>query len=97
MRGLLLALSRRRIPKRLSYFQFWLFAWTNSVLKYRDLSPADFDIDSVEGAYTPEHILPASYTENVVEDIPRGKTDAQLRSTTAQLRNLIKDRFAQAS
>jgi radical SAM superfamily enzyme YgiQ (UPF0313 family) len=97
VRGLMLALARRRIPSRLAYFQFWLFAWTNSVLKYRDLSPADFDIDSVQGAYKPEHILPASYTENVVEDIPRTKTDAQLRATTAQLRNLIKERFAEAS
>jgi radical SAM superfamily enzyme YgiQ (UPF0313 family) len=97
VRGLLLALSRKRIPGRFGYFQFWVFAWTNSVLKYRDLSPADFDIDSVEGSYTPEHILPASYAENVVEDIPRGKTEAQLRSTTAQLRSLIKNRFAEAS
>jgi radical SAM superfamily enzyme YgiQ (UPF0313 family) len=97
LRGLLLTLSRRRIPGRLSYFQFWLFAWTNSVLKYRDLSPSDFDIDSVAGAYTAEHILPASYTQNVIEDIPRGKTEAQLRATTAQLRNLISERFAKAS
>jgi radical SAM superfamily enzyme YgiQ (UPF0313 family) len=96
-RGLLLTLSRTHIPGRLSYFQFWLFAWTNSVLKYLDLSPADFDIDSVEGPHTPEHILPASYAENVVEDIPYEKTKAQLRSTTGQLRNLIKERFAQAS
>jgi radical SAM superfamily enzyme YgiQ (UPF0313 family) len=94
LRGLALALSRRRIPNRLGYFQFWLFAWTNSVLKYRDLSAADFDIDSIEAGYRPEHILPAAYTENVVEDIPRQKTDAQIRSTVAQLRNLIKERFA---
>ena len=64
------------------------------MLKYRDLSPADFDIDSIEANYRPEHILPAAYTENVVEDIPRQKTDAQLRSTVTQLRNLIKERFA---
>lgn len=97
LRGLLLALSRTNIRGRMSYFQFWLFAWTNSVLKYLDLSPADFDIDSVNGPYTPEHILPASYAENVVEDIPHEKTKAQLRTTTAQLRNLIKDRFTHAS
>jgi radical SAM superfamily enzyme YgiQ (UPF0313 family) len=96
LRGLALTLSRRRIPGRLSYFQFWLFAWTNSVLKYRDLSPADFDIDSIEGECTPEHILPAAYTENVVEDIPLVKTEAQLRSTLSQLRKLVQDRFAEA-
>lgn len=92
-RGLLLALSRRHIPGRLSYLQFWFFAWTNSVLKYRDLSPADFDIESVEGPITPEHILPKAYTENVVEDIPEAKTKDQLRSTTAQLGHLIEQRF----
>lgn len=93
IRGLTLALRRTHIRGRLSYCQFWLFAWTNSVLKYRDLSPRDFDIDSVVGAYTPQHILPASYTENVVEDIPRAKTVAQLRATTAQLDRLMKERF----
>jgi hypothetical protein len=93
-RGLLLTLSRRHIPGRLSYFQFWLFAWTNSVLKYLDLSDKDFDIESVEGPLTPAHILPAAYTENVTEDIPAVKTQAQLRATTAQLRSLIEERFA---
>jgi hypothetical protein len=29
----------------------------------------------------------------VVEDIPRHKTDAQLRTTAGQLRNLIEQRF----
>jgi len=95
LRGLLLTLSRRHIPGRLSYLQFWFFAWTNSVLKYRDLSPADFDIASVEGPITPEHILPAAYTENVVEEIPPAKTKDQLRSTTAQLSRLIEERFAE--
>jgi radical SAM superfamily enzyme YgiQ (UPF0313 family) len=94
--GLLLALSRRRIKGRFSYFQFWLFAWTNSVLKYRGLSPADFDVESIQGECRPEHILPSSYAENVVEDIPKGKTEAQLRSTVAQLRRLINERFAHA-
>jgi len=44
-----------------------------------------------------EHILPAAYTENVVEDIPQVKTEAQLRSTLSQLRKLVHDRFAEAS
>ncbi|MBV8749738.1 MAG: B12-binding domain-containing radical SAM protein, partial [Candidatus Eremiobacteraeota bacterium] len=56
LRGLGLALSRRRrVRGALGYFQFWFFAWTNSVLKYRNLSARDFDIASVEGAYGPEH------------------------------------------
>src|SRR5262249_45935862 len=69
-RGVLLTLSRGGIRGRLSYLQFWLFAWSNAVLKYRDLSPSDFDVDSVQGAYAPEHILPTSYTQDVKEDIP---------------------------
>lgn len=95
-RGLLLTLSRRNIPGRLAYFQFWLFAWTNSVLKYLDLSDKDFDIESVEGPLKAAHILPAGYSENVTEDIPAVKTQAQLRATTAQLRSLIEQRFADA-
>lgn len=95
-RGLLLTLSRRRITGRLSYFQFWLFAWTNSVPKYLDLSDKDFDIESIEGPPKSAHILPAAYDENVVEDIPAVKTRAQLRATTEQLRSLIEQRFADA-
>jgi len=95
MRGLGLALSRRgRVRGALGYFQFWFFAWTNSVLKYRNLSARDFDIASIEGAYGPEHILPVEYDQDVKEDIPAAKTKDQLRSTTAQLRSLIEQRFA---
>jgi len=95
LRGLALALSRRgKVRGAFGYFQFWFFAWTNSVLKYRNLSAADFDIANVEGEYTPEHILPAAYNQDIVEDIPAAKTKDQLRSTTAQLRNLIAQRFA---
>jgi radical SAM superfamily enzyme YgiQ (UPF0313 family) len=96
LRGLGLALSRRHVRGRLGYFQFWFFAWTNSVLKYRNLSAADFDIDDVGPVYTAEQILPAAYDQNVVEDIPAAKTKDQLRSTTAQLRTLIETRFAKS-
>jgi len=97
IRGLLLAISRRHIRGYLGYFQFWFFAWTNSVLKYRDLSAADFDIDNVDGPYTAEHILPAGYSDDIVEDIPAVKTKDQLRSTTGQLRVLIDQRFPEVA
>jgi radical SAM superfamily enzyme YgiQ (UPF0313 family) len=97
MRGLIMTLSRRHIPGRFKYFQFWLFNWSNAVLKYRDLASTDFDIESVEATLMPEHILPAAYTEHVVEDIPKAKTHDQLRATVTQLRKLIEQRFDKAS
>lgn len=96
LRGVLLALSRRHIRGGMSYVQFWGFAWSNAILKYRGLSAADFDIDGIEGEVTAEQILPASYTEGVVEAIPRVKTEAQLRATTKQLHSLIEQRVRKA-
>jgi len=95
-RGVLLALSRRHIRGGMSYVQFWGFAWSNAILKYRGLSAADFDIDGIEGEVTAEQILPASYTKGVVEAIPRVKTEAQLRATTKQLHTLIEQRVRKA-
>lgn len=96
LRGVLLALSRRHIRGGMSYVQFWGFAWSNAILKYRGLSAADFDIDGIEGEVTAEQILPASYTEGVAEAIPRVKTEAQLRATTKQLHSLIEQRVRKA-
>lgn len=93
VRAMYLLLKRSRRHKRLTgIFQFWLFAWTNSILKYRGLSDADFDIDSVPPDFDNALILPQNYTESAVENIPQGKIHAQQRVTMHQLRRLAVSR-----
>ena len=87
--GLLLVARCRSIPGRFSYFQFWLFAWSNSVLKYQDLSSDDFDLESVDTDFQIRDIMPTDYARTADEPIPSNKTEAQLRITSRQLRNLI--------
>jgi radical SAM superfamily enzyme YgiQ (UPF0313 family) len=92
-RGLALALSR---PGRggFGYFQFWFFAWTNAILKYRYISDSDFDLESVATDFKITDILPAEYESSANEAIPAGKIKAQLRATMAQLESVIAERTA---
>ncbi|MGE3536266.1 MAG: radical SAM protein [Candidatus Tectimicrobiota bacterium] len=85
--GLLLWRSRRH--KRLfGMLQFWLFAWTNSLLKYEGLTEADFDIESVPPDFDRTLILPEHYVESALEAIPQSKIQAQQRLTVQQLQRL---------
>jgi radical SAM superfamily enzyme YgiQ (UPF0313 family) len=85
--SLLVARSRRH-PQLFGIFQFWLFAWTNAMLKYEGLTDADFDIDSVPQDFDRSLILPEHYVDQAQEDIPHAKTAAQQRATVSQLRRL---------
>ena len=88
-RGFLLTLSRtRRHAGLLSVFQFWLFNWTNAMLKYEGLSDADFDIESVREGFDRALILPEHYVDSADEEIPQAKIAAQQRVTVNQLRRL---------
>jgi radical SAM superfamily enzyme YgiQ (UPF0313 family) len=88
-RGLMLTLSRTRRHARLfGVFQFWLFNWTNAMLKYEGLSDADFDIESVPADFDRSLILPEHYADMADEEIPQAKIAAQQRSTVGQLRRL---------
>ena len=93
LRGFLLALSR---PGRgaFGYFQFWFFAWTNAVLKYRYISDGDFDIEGVGEEFDIRKILPDDYESSASEAIPPQKIKAQLRATMAQLETVIAERRA---
>jgi radical SAM superfamily enzyme YgiQ (UPF0313 family) len=93
LRGFLLVLSKRnKVSNALNYFNFWLFAWSNSVLRYHDLSDDDFDIESVEANFDLKLILPADYENSADEAIPAQKTKAQLRSTTRALGQVIAEK-----
>jgi len=91
-RGAKLLLSNPNRRHFFGYFQFWIFAWSNAVLKYSKLSEADFDIASVEGPITREKILPAGYSKDFQENIPISKTKAQVRATSTQLEKLIESK-----
>lgn len=89
LRGLILTARYRGIPGRFSYYQFWLFAWSNSVLKYQNLSWEDFDLESVDADFEIRDVMPTDYEMTADEPIPSNKTAAQLRTTSRQLRALI--------
>jgi radical SAM superfamily enzyme YgiQ (UPF0313 family) len=89
LRALVLAVSRsRKHPRLFGIFQFWLFNWTNAMLKYEGLADTDFDIGSVPEDFDRSLILPEHYTDLGEEDIPHAKVAAQQRVTVGQLRRL---------
>ena len=73
------------------YFQFWLFAWTNAVLKYKNLSLKDFDIEGVEKNFDIRNIIPKNYATSAKEEIPPQKIKAQLRTTVTQLESIVSE------
>jgi len=85
--GLVIAKSRKH-PNLFGVFQFWLFNWTNAMLKYEGLSATDFDIESVPEDFDRSLILPEHYVDLADEDIPQAKIAAQQRITVNQLRRL---------
>jgi radical SAM superfamily enzyme YgiQ (UPF0313 family) len=89
LRAFMLTLSRsRKNPRLFGVFQFWLFNWTNAMLKYEGLAGSDFDIASVPADFDRSLILPDLYTDLGEEDIPHAKVAAQQRATVNQLRKL---------
>lgn len=73
----------------ISHFSFWLFNWTNSLVKYDGISEKDFDIESVNQKITEELILPKGYLEDRSEPIPLAKIKAQRQFTSKSLRKLL--------
>ncbi len=87
--------ARRSTPQRplWFYFKFWLFNWSNSIVKYSGLSDADFDIESVAADFAMESVLPAGY-ETPTGDEATSKVEAQRRLTSRSLKALITSRRA---
>jgi radical SAM superfamily enzyme YgiQ (UPF0313 family) len=86
--ALLVASRSRRHPRLFGVFQFWLFNWTNAMLKYQGLTADAFDIESVPADFDRTTILPINYAQSADEPIPQDKINAQQRSTMAQLHRL---------
>lgn len=70
------------------YFSFWLFVWSNSVIKFQSLEPKHFDIGSVEDNFDWNNLLPEEYLNTLDEPIPDHKMKAQRKFTTEALTKL---------
>ena len=88
-RGLWLLRRYPGLSGRLRFYQFWLFAWSNAVLKYQNLSDDDFDLESVGPDFDMRDLIPPDYAETADEAIPRHKIAAQIRATEKQLARLV--------
>ncbi len=71
------------------YFVFWLFIWVNALNKYGDISPNDFNIESVPEDFDIRQIIPPTYLSDATEKIPQNKISAQYKATVRQLKNVI--------
>jgi radical SAM superfamily enzyme YgiQ (UPF0313 family) len=75
-----------------AHYFFWVFNWSNSIVKYGDISSKDFNIESVQGAITPKHLLPDGYQDDYFEPIPNAKIKAQRQLTTKTLSKIYSTR-----
>jgi radical SAM superfamily enzyme YgiQ (UPF0313 family) len=73
----------------LKYFVFWIYVWANTIDKYGDITPEDFDIESVDENFNYNNLLPLGYRELADEDIPVNKINAQFNSTKKALEKII--------
>jgi hypothetical protein len=84
-------IASRSTPERplWFYFKFWLFNWSNSLVKYSALSNKDFDIESVPANFDMAMVLPPGY-ENGEQGVEAtsSKAAAQRRLTTQSLKVL---------
>jgi len=74
------------------YLKVWLFTWSNSLLKYGDLSDADFDIESVRGEIGMADVIPPGYEEELPEQIRASKIRSQKRMTVSALKSWVEAR-----
>jgi hypothetical protein len=93
--GFLAIAAKWRVKGRFRYYSFWLFAWSNAVLKYGNVAESDFDVESVDPTYDVRRILPLEYNpENVSAPIPRHKVVAQINATSRHLKALVRQRLS---
>jgi len=92
-RGALATLARTSSQRPLwFYFKFWLFNWSNTIVKYGKLADADFDIESVPPEFRLRDVLPVDYEGARPDAAPANKMRAQRRLTAAALRDFVESR-----
>jgi len=87
LRGLYLVFTKE--AGTLSHYFFWVFNWSNSILKYGSISSKDFDIESIDKLPTRQDILPEGYLTDYFEPIPAAKIKAQRQLTTRSLEKIV--------
>ncbi len=73
----------------MAHFSFWVFNWSNSLIKYDGISKKDFNIESLEGEIKASHILPEGYSSDYFEPIPHAKIKAQRQFTVESLKQVL--------
>jgi radical SAM superfamily enzyme YgiQ (UPF0313 family) len=71
------------------HYFFWVFNWSNSIVKYGNISASDFDIESISGPITKQTVLPAGYSDDYFEPIPHAKIKAQRQLTIRSLEKVV--------
>lgn len=92
LKGIFFVMRQTGVPGRANQLQFWLFAWSNYVMKYQFLKASDFDIESVDDDFDVTQLIPGNYRETATEQIPQAKIDAQVKATQKGLSAIIEKR-----
>ena len=83
--------NMRKYPGLGAHFFYWVYTWTNMVLKYQGLREEDFALHSVDSAFDRARLMPVEPTDEMVrEAATRGvKAKAQARFTNRALKKLL--------
>jgi radical SAM superfamily enzyme YgiQ (UPF0313 family) len=82
-------LTLRSTYGSMAHFSFWVFNWSNSLIKYDRISEKDFNIESLEETVKKTHILPEGYLSDYFEPIPHAKIKAQRHFTAQTLKQVL--------
>jgi radical SAM superfamily enzyme YgiQ (UPF0313 family) len=81
--------TKKNFKKAFSIFNFWVFNWSNSIVKYADLKDEDFDIESVPRDFDYNKLIPKVYENDFFEPIQKNKIMAQRKSTIKSLKKIV--------
>lgn len=97
LKVLILVISYHIRGKRVwKYFNFWLFVWSNSVIKFSELKPEQFDIGDVGDNFDYSNLIPGGYLNSLEEPIPEHKMTAQRKFTSEALEKFKNKKTAKA-
>lgn len=96
VQGLWLVIRSGKAREFWGYYQFWLFTWSNTMVKYKNVTAKDFDIESVATQWGAKDVLPDGYMDSFGEPIPENKIKSQRRITRLQLEKVIENKKLKA-